>query len=204
MRRQDAKRSASERRSATTCSACWVIRRRPRRSFDRHQLGGRGDHRERHRPAGHARERLRRVGFTACRAARRARDDRGVLAAVSDPAGPLALRPGSKLTFRGDAEAAAVTLIDHWNRPGHHGGFRTAVRAWCASTGRLALRTRPRARNRDARTDVEDITVCGRTLGAPRTRDNRQLAADYISASPRRRSRWRGWTGWARFRIRRW
>jgi hypothetical protein len=110
------------------------------------------------------------------------------LTAVSDPTGPLALRPGgSKLTFRGDAEAGlAVTLIDHWDRPGHHGGFRTAVEGLVRfPTGRLALPDRVLALGTgDAQTDVEGrITVdagAGRWGLRAQGTYNRQLAADYI------------------------
>jgi hypothetical protein len=43
--------------------------------------------------------------------------------------GPLALRlDGKPVTFRGDVEAGAtLTLLDHWDRGTHRGGYRTAI-----------------------------------------------------------------------------
>ena len=110
------------------------------------------------------------------------------LAALSDPSGPLALRPGgSKVTFRGDAEAGlAVTLVDRWDRGGHRGGFRTAVEGLVRfPTGRLARPDRVLGLGTgDGQTDLEArITT---DLGAGRWglraegTYNRQLAADYV------------------------
>ncbi|HKT59967.1 MAG TPA: hypothetical protein VJQ46_07935, partial [Gemmatimonadales bacterium] len=107
---------------------------------------------------------------------------------LSDPSGPFALRPGgSKLTFRGDAEAGlALTLVDRWDRPGHQGGFRTAVEGLVRfPTGRLARTDRVLALGTgDGQTDIEGrITT---DLGAGRWglraegAYNRQLAADYV------------------------
>jgi hypothetical protein len=53
---------------------------------------------------------------------------------------PLGLRLDSKpVSFRGDAEAgASFTLMDHWDRGSHRGGFRTAVSGLIRfPTGRL-------------------------------------------------------------------
>jgi len=51
------------------------------------------------------------------------------LAAISDPAGSVGLRTGETLrTYRGDAETGvAITLVDHWDRGKHRGGFRAAI-----------------------------------------------------------------------------
>jgi hypothetical protein len=107
---------------------------------------------------------------------------------VGDFSGPLALRPGgSKLTFRGDAEAGlAFTLADRWDRAGHRGGFRTAVEGLVRfPTGRLARPDRVLGLGTgDGQTDLEArITT---DLGAGRWglraegMYTRQLAADYI------------------------
>jgi hypothetical protein len=110
-----------------------------------------------------------------------------LVAALSDFSG-LGLRPGgSKVTFRGDAEAGlAFTLVDRWDRSGHHGGFRTAVEGLVRfPTGRLAQPDRVLGLGTgDGQTDLEArITT---DLGAGRWglraegTYNRQLAADYI------------------------
>ena len=110
------------------------------------------------------------------------------VAALSDFSGPLALRPGgSKVTYRGDAEAGlALTLVDRWDRSGHRGGFRTAVEGLVRfPTGRLAQPDRVLGLGTgDGQTDLEArITT---DLGAGRWgvraegTYNRQLAADYI------------------------
>ena len=110
------------------------------------------------------------------------------LAQVSDFSGPLALQPGgSKLTFRGDAEAGlAFTLVDRWDQAGHRGGFRAAVEGLVRfPTGRLARPDRVLGLGTgDGQTDLEArITT---DLGAGRWglraegMYNRQLAADYI------------------------
>jgi len=111
-----------------------------------------------------------------------------VLAQLSDFSGPVALElGGSKLTFRGDAEAGlAFTLVDRWDRAGHLGGFRAAVEGLVRfPTGRLARPDRVLALGTgDGQTDLEArITT---DLGAGRWgfraegMYNRQLAADYI------------------------
>jgi hypothetical protein len=110
------------------------------------------------------------------------------LAAVSDPTGPLALRPGgSKVTFRGDAEAGlAYTLVDRWDRPGRRGGFRTAIEGLVRfPTGQVARPDRVLGLGTgDAQTDLEarittDLGTGRLGLRAEGTY-NRQLAADYI------------------------
>ena len=110
------------------------------------------------------------------------------VAALSDFSGPLALRPGgNKVTFRGDAEAGlAFTLVDRWDRSGHHGGFRTAVEGLVRfPTGRLAQPDRVLGLGTgDGQTDLEARVTTD--LGAGRWglraegTYNRQLAADYI------------------------
>jgi hypothetical protein len=110
------------------------------------------------------------------------------LAVVSDPLGPFGLRAGgSKLTFRGDAEAGlALTLVDHWDRTRSAGGFRTAVEGLVRfPTGRLAQPDRVLGLGTgDGQTDVEFRLTSD--LGAGRwgvraeADYNRQLAADYV------------------------
>ena len=50
-------------------------------------------------------------------------------ALLTDPTGPIALRLNAATqTFRGDAEAGTTfTLLDHWDRGAHRGGFRAAL-----------------------------------------------------------------------------
>jgi hypothetical protein len=111
-----------------------------------------------------------------------------LLAALSDPSGPTALRlDESKLTFRGDAEAGvALTLVDRWDRGRGRGGFRAAVEGLVRfPTGQLAPVDRVLALGTgDGQTDVElRITT---DLGAGRWglraagMYNRQLAANYL------------------------
>jgi hypothetical protein len=111
-----------------------------------------------------------------------------LLAALSDPSGPIALRLGeSKLTFRGDAEAGVtLTLVDRWDRERGRGGFRAAVEGLVRfPTGQLAPVDRVLALGTsDGQTDVElRITT---DLGAGRWglraegMYNRQLAANYL------------------------
>ncbi len=109
------------------------------------------------------------------------------VSALSDPTG-LGLRPGgSKITFRGDAEAGlALTLTDHWDREQHRGGFRAAVEGLVRfPTGRLAPPDRVLALGTgDGQTDVElRITAdvgSGRWGFRAEGLYNRQLAADYV------------------------
>lgn len=111
-----------------------------------------------------------------------------VLAELSSFSGPVGLDVGgSKLTFRGDAEAGlALTLVDRWDRAAHQGGFRAAVEGLVRfPTGRLARADRVLALGTgEGQTDLEArITT---DLGAGRWglraegMYNRQLAADYI------------------------
>jgi len=110
------------------------------------------------------------------------------LAEVSDFSGPLALQPGgSKVTFRGDAEAGlALTLVDRWDSDGHRGGFRTAVEGLVRfPTGRLARPDRVLALGTgDGQTDLEAriTTDLGTGRWGLRAEGSytRQLAADYI------------------------
>jgi hypothetical protein len=111
-----------------------------------------------------------------------------LLAELSDPTGPTALRLGeTKLTFRGDAEAGvALTLVNRWDRGRGRGGFRAAVEGLVRfPTGQVARPDRVLAIGTgDGQTDVEfRITT---DLGAGRWglraegMYNRQLAADYV------------------------
>jgi len=111
-----------------------------------------------------------------------------VVAQLSDFSGPVALDlGGSKLTFRGDAEAGlAFTLVDRWDRANHLGGFRAAVEGLVRfPTGRLARPDRVLGLGTgDGQTDIEARITAD--LGAGRWglraegMYNRQLAADYI------------------------
>jgi hypothetical protein len=110
------------------------------------------------------------------------------IAILSDPLGPFGLRPGgTKVTFRGDAEAGvALTLVDRWDRAGPSGGFRTAIEGLVRfPTGRLAQPDRVLGLGTgDGQTDVEFRLTSD--LGAGRwgvraeAGYNRQLAADYV------------------------
>lgn len=108
-------------------------------------------------------------------------------AAVADPAGPIASRPGETLTtFRGDAEGGvAVTLVDHWDRGAHRGGFRAAVEGLVRlPTGRVAQTDRVLTLGTgDGQTDVEGRLTAdlggGRWGLRAEGTYNRQLAADY-------------------------
>lgn len=110
------------------------------------------------------------------------------LATVSDPSEGLGLRPGgSKVTFRGDAEAgAALTLVDRWDRGRRRGGFRTAIEALVRfPTGQLARPDRVLALGTgEGQTDVEVrlTTDIGGGRWGLRAEGayNRQLAADYL------------------------
>lgn len=105
---------------------------------------------------------------------------------LSALSGPVGLRPGgSTITFRGDAEAgAALTLVDHWDRGGHRGGFRAAVEGLVRlPTGRVpqADRLFPVGTG-DGQTDLEGRVTAdfgAGNLGIRLEGDyNRQLAAD--------------------------
>lgn len=110
------------------------------------------------------------------------------VAVVSDPGGPFALRPGAtKVTFRGDAEAGvAWTLVDHWDRNRHQGGFRAAVEGLVRfPTGRLARPDRVLALGTgDGQTDLEARVTTdlggGRWGVRAEGMYTRQLAADYL------------------------
>jgi hypothetical protein len=110
------------------------------------------------------------------------------VAALSDPNGPIATRPGETLiTFRGDAETGvAVTLVDHWDRGKHRGGFRAAVEGLVRlPTGRVAVTDRVLAIGTgDGQTDVEGRVTAdlggGKWGLRAEGRYNRQLADDYL------------------------
>jgi hypothetical protein len=101
--------------------------------------------------------------------------------------GPLALRLNdNKVTFRGDAEAgASVTLVDHWDRGLHRGGFRTAISGLVRfPTGRLDRSDHPLDLGTgDGQTDIQlDVVtdIGAGTLGARLTGTYlRQLPADF-------------------------
>ena len=107
---------------------------------------------------------------------------------LADPAGPIATRPGeSKVTFRGDAEAGvALTLVDHWDRGSHRGGFRTAVEGLVRfPTGTVARSDRVLALGTgEGQTDLELRLTADLGAGNWGFRAegdyNRQLAADYL------------------------
>lgn len=110
------------------------------------------------------------------------------LGALSDPSGPIALSTNpTKLTFRGDAEAGlALTLVDHWDRGPHRGGFRAAAEGLVRfPTGRVAQPDRILALGTgDGQTDLEvrlttDLGAGRFGLRAEGTY-TRQLASDYI------------------------
>jgi hypothetical protein len=111
-----------------------------------------------------------------------------LLAQLSDFSGPVALDlGGSKISFRGDAEAGlAFTLVDRWDQAGHQGGFRAAVEGLVRfPTGQLARPDRVLGLGTgDGQTDLEARITAD--LGAGRWgfraegMYNRQLAADYI------------------------
>jgi hypothetical protein len=111
-----------------------------------------------------------------------------LLTFLSDPAGPIATRTDqTKLTFRGDAEAGvAVTLVDHWDRAPHRGGFRAAVEGLVRlPTGRVAPPDRLLAIGTgEGQTDVEVRVTTDLGSGRWGVRAegsyNRQLAADYL------------------------
>ncbi|MGH7536656.1 MAG: hypothetical protein ACREMG_13905 [Gemmatimonadales bacterium] len=111
-----------------------------------------------------------------------------LVAFLEDPVGPFAGRPGdSEVTFRGDAEAGVgLTLVDHWDRGAHRGGFRTAVEALVRFPTGLRERTdRPIALGTgDGQTDVEVRIATDLGGGAWGARleagYNRQLAADLV------------------------
>jgi hypothetical protein len=111
------------------------------------------------------------------------------VAALSDPNGPIATRPGETLTtFRGDAETGvAVTLVDHWDRGKHRGGFRAAVEGLVRfPTGRVAVTDRVLALGTgDGQTDIEGRVTADLGGGRWGLRAeglyNRQLAADYLA-----------------------
>ena len=108
---------------------------------------------------------------------------------LADPAGPIATRPGeSKVTFRGDAETGiALTLVDHWDREQHRGGFRVAAEGLVRlPTGRVAPTDRLLAVGTgDGQTDVELHLTADLGSGKVGLRAeamyNRQLPADYLA-----------------------
>lgn len=108
---------------------------------------------------------------------------------LADPTGPIATRPGeSKVTFRGDAEiGAALTLVDHWDRERHHGGFRVAAEGLVRlPTGRVAPTDRLLAVGTgDGQTDVEFRLTSDLGSGKIGLRTeamyNRQLPANYLA-----------------------
>ncbi|MEP7176905.1 MAG: hypothetical protein ABI860_10185, partial [Gemmatimonadales bacterium] len=110
------------------------------------------------------------------------------VASISDPAGPIATRPGeSKLTFRGDAEAGvALTLVDRWDRGRRRGGFRAAAEGLVRlPTGRVARTDRLLTLGTgDGQTDVEFRLTTDLGAGRWGVRAegmyNRQLAADFL------------------------
>ena len=107
---------------------------------------------------------------------------------LADPNGPIATRPGETLiTFRGDAEGgAAITLVDHWDRGKHRGGFRAAVEGLVRlPTGRVAQPDRVLTLGTgDGQWDVEGRITAdlggGRWGLRAEGMYNRQLAADYL------------------------
>ncbi len=107
---------------------------------------------------------------------------------LSDPAGPIAVRPeDTKTTFRGDAEAGvALTLVDRWDRGPRRGGFRAAVEGLVRlPTGRVGQPNRLLTLGTgEGQTDIElRLTT---DLGAGRWglrgegMYSRQLAGDYL------------------------
>jgi hypothetical protein len=110
------------------------------------------------------------------------------VAVVSDPTGLFGLRPGAtKVTFRGDAEAGlAWTMVDHWDRERHQGGFRAALEGLVRfPTGRVARPDRVLALGTgDGQTDIEAriTTDLGGGRWGLRAEGSytRQLAADYL------------------------
>ena len=110
------------------------------------------------------------------------------VAALADPNGPIATRPGETLlTFRGDAETGvALTLVDHWDRGRHRGGFRMAVEGLVRlPTGRVAVTDRVLALGTgDGQTDIEGRVTADLGGGRWGLRAeglyNRQLADDFL------------------------
>ncbi len=111
------------------------------------------------------------------------------LSFLTDETGPVGTRvDNTTVTFRGDAETGvALTLVDHWDREFHRGGFRAAVEGLV----RYPTGSRPRT-NRllavgtgDGQTDIEGRVTADLGKGNFGIRlegdYNRQLAADIVA-----------------------